>query len=156
DVGAVVAGAATVAAGVLDQVADNALEVVGADPRLQARLDGCAQLAAQGFGVAAFAFEQVLQHAGYVDAGLGHLPGRSRVFHQLADAVVDLGQIFVDGLAGLVGHVAHLDFQPDPRQGGAQVVGNPRQHDFAVGLVLPQVARHAVEGDVHVADLDRP
>src|SRR5690606_429143 len=80
---------------------------------------------------------------------------RARVFHQLPDAVVDLRQVFVDGLARFVADRAHFDLETHAGQGRAQIVRYARQHDFAVGFSLAQVARHAVEGDVHFADLER-
>ena len=52
----------------------------------------------------------------------------------------------------LVGH-AHLGFQPQPGQRRAQVVRNAGQHLGAVLLDLGQLVGHAVEADVHLANL---
>ena len=70
--------------------------------------------------------------------------------------MVDLAEVFVDGLAGVFGHAAQLDFQPHARKRRAQVVRNAGQHELAVGLGLAQVFGHAVERGVQVADFERP
>jgi hypothetical protein len=44
----------------------------------------------------------------------------------------------------LVGR-AHLGFQPQPCKRGAQIVGDPREHERAVGLELFEVLHHLVE-----------
>ncbi|MNL24954.1 hypothetical protein D3C87_1464100 [compost metagenome] len=70
--------------------------------------------------------------------------------------MVDLAQVFVDGLAGIFGDAAQLDLQPHPGKRCAQVVRNACQHQFAIGFGLPEVLGHPVEGRVQVADLQRP
>ncbi|CFP66519.1 Uncharacterised protein [Bordetella pertussis] len=72
--------------------------------------------------MAALALIQLGQHRRNVGGELGQGSGRARVFHQLPDAVVDLAEVLVDGLAGVLRDAAHLDFQAHARQRRAQVV----------------------------------
>ena len=78
---------------------------------------------------------------------------RPRVVHELVDDGVDLfdigGHMFASGQV----RNAEFGFQPKPCQGSTQIVRNAGQHDGAVLLDLCQLSRHAVEFDIHFADL---
>jgi hypothetical protein len=97
-----------------------------------------------------------------VDAGLDHVVQRHRlelgvvgagVVEELVDDGVELVDVGRHVLARVgIGH-AHLGFQAQARQRRAQVVRDAGQHDGAVLLDLGQLLRHAVEADVHLADL---
>ncbi|MNX94273.1 hypothetical protein D3C86_1265000 [compost metagenome] len=149
--GHAVAGPA-IAAGVFDQVADHALQIQRRDPGAQPGFQRCLEFAAQRRGVAALAFVQFGQHGRDVRRQLRQRARRPRVFHQLPDAVVDLAQVFVNGLPRVFRHAAEFDLQSHAGKRGAQVVRDPRKHQLAIGLGLSQVLGHPVERGVQIAD----
>ena len=142
-------GAAAIAPRVLEQVGKHAAElgVVGHHRQVdgQARVDADLLRVAEGRGLAVDQLRQV-HRVQFRVAG-------ARVVHELVDDRVELFDVQRHvALRFLVGH-AHLGFQAQPRQRRAQVVRDAGQHHRAVFLHLGQLARHAVEAAVDLADL---
>ena len=78
---------------------------------------------------------------------------RPRVIHELVDDRVELVDVHRHVALGLVVVDAHLGFQPQPGQRGAQVMADAGQHHGAVFLHTRQFTGHAVEAAVDLADL---
>ena len=78
---------------------------------------------------------------------------RARIVQKLVDDGVELLDVGHHVLARiLLGHT-HFGFQTQTRQRRAQVMRDTSQHDHAVLFNLGQLLRHAVEADVHCANL---
>ncbi len=73
----------------------------------------------------------------------------SRVVHKLPNDGAGLLNIGHHVGAGLFVRHAHLGFQAQTRQGGAQVMRDASQHQAAIMLNLCQLPHHAVEALVH-------
>ena len=77
---------------------------------------------------------------------------RARVVEELVDRGVELHDVGHHVIArDIVAH-AHLGFEAQARQRGAQIVRDAGQHDRAVLLQLGEFLRHSVEADIHLAD----
>ena len=138
-----------VAAGVFQQVGDDArqLHLVGHHVDVVRDGHGDLQLAVVLHRVHAGGHHGMQVHHGQRDV-VG-----PRVVQEFVDGGVQLHDVGHHVFAGNVVLHAHLGFQAQARQRGAQVVRDAGQHHGALLLQLGQFLRHAVEADVDLADL---
>ena len=133
---------ADVGAGMLED-----LHLVGQDIQVLGHFHGDLQLA-----VVLHRVDAGGHHAAQVHRRQRDMVG-ARVVEKLVDGGIELDDVRHHVFArDFVGY-AHFCLQSQACQGRAQIVRNAGEHDRAVLLQLGKLLRHAVEADVHLANL---
>ena len=136
--------------GVIQEVAERAFQQQRPDRKTQTRL----QIQRERRCRYRVALCDLVHQSGHIGQHRRFIFIEARVIQKLLYDLIHLPHIGNESLAqGLIG--THLSRQPHPRQGGAQIVRDARQHQRALAFMCSQIGGHLIEGARHDSDLSR-